>query len=440
MITAAQAKQMFGPNFFSFEEYLTGKTEYQEVGEQLLLEQKHAFLYYDPGKGKTYPTVAALRDVWKTFRGNIKVLILSTKDAVDKMWNYEIVPQEVLPDNVVILNFESAIQDKRAMQLKSIKWDVIIVDESHKIKSHNSKTSKLVFQLTKKAEYAWGLTGTPRGNSELDIFNQFHNMNVSDWGLVSYSRFIATCCDVETGYGRGHQFRKILGINHKYLAGWERNMSMYTQRVTYDEKDEMPPLNFNPVILPYTKSEHYLQAEKGCMVIDDYETTMVKLAAISKMHQAVNGFLYYTPDNSDKRETVVFERNAKLDWLIQNLPNEPVTIVYRHEADLKALQETFPNSTENINDFKAGKYPILFLQCARCESFNLQMCRNIIFYTLDYSYIKFKQMMHRVWRKGQESDTNVTILLFAGSVEIDIWKAVENKKRLADIFMSVKRG
>lgn len=441
MLSANECKKLFNnPNYFSFEEYLTGKTEYQEVGERLLLEQKHAFLFYEPGKGKTYPTIAALRTVMQTKGVEPKVLILSTVDAVEKMWNYEIVPQEILPKNVVIINFESAIQPKREMTLKSIKWDVIIVDESHKIKSHNSQISKLVFQLTKKVEYAWGLTGTPRGNSDLDIFCQFHNMNVSKWGDVAYTRFISTCCDVETGYGRGHQFQKVIGINERFRGGWERNVSMYTQRVTYDDTDNMPLLNYHIEKLPYTKTEHYLKALKGCIIIDDYETTLNKLSAIMKLHQVANGFMYYTPEDTFIRKTFVIEKNTKLKWIKEHIINKPTTIVYRYEADYDALSREFPNSTENITEFKQGKYPILLLQCARCESFNLQMCTEMIFYTMDYSFIKFKQMMHRIWRKGQETNTNVTILLFEDTVDVDIWDIVWSKKGLADLFMAIKKG
>ena len=439
MLSKEQCKQLFNDqSFFSYDEYLTRKTDYQEYGEQFLIERKHAMLIYEPGKGKTYPTVAALREVWSNVGDNVKVLILSTLDAVERMWNYEIVPQQILPVNTVILNFESAIQPNRATQLKSLKWDVIIVDESHKIKSHNANISKLVYQLTKNSKYAWGLTGTARGNSDVDVFNQFHNLNVAEWGDISYSRFIATCCDIETGYGRGRSFQKVQGINHRYEAAWERNLSLYTQRVTYNESDNMPPLTYNVVKLPYTKTEEYKLAEKNCVIIGDYETTMIKLAAISKMHQIANGFLYYTPEDQDRRLTHIISRNDKLDWLKHNITDKPTTIVYRHEQDFEALKKEFPSSTENITDFKEGKYNILLLQCSRCESFNLQMCSRLIFYTLDYSYIKFKQMMHRVWRKGQEGSTEIVVLLFDGTVEVDIWNAVKSKKRLADIFMSVK--
>ena len=423
-----------------YSEYLENRKPYQEYGYWFLLERKHACLFYKPGKGKTYPCVDAIRDVDKALDGKARVLILSTADAVKNMWNAEIEPQGILPKNTVIMSFTSAIQDKTKPKLLGVLWDVIVVDECHKIKSHNSQISKLVFMLSKKATYVWGLSGTPRGNNDLDIFCQFHNMHISEWGHIKYTQFIQQCCILDNKYFGGRMIQQPVGIKEQYQPGWQRNIAMYTQRVEYDDEDNMPNLNVNVVRLPYTPTKEYLQAEQGVVSIGDYETTMTKLAAITKLHQAVNGFLYLTDEVEAKREVWHIERNKKLDWLNDNLTDEPTVIVYRFAEDLNELKHEFGLArwTENIDDFKSGKANLLFLQCSRCESFNLQMCRRIIFYTLDYSYIKYNQMLHRVWRMGQDKPVQIDILIFDNTVESNIWKAVENKEKMADLFMSIK--
>lgn len=424
-----------------YSEYLTQRRDYQEEGYLFLLEQKHCCLYYKPGKGKTYPAVDALREVDKSKNYEAKVLILSTADAIKNMWNAEIVPQNILPKNTVLMSLNAAIQEKTKLKLSGIKWDVIVIDECHKIKSHNSKSSKLVYMLSKRTEYVWGLSGTPRGNNDIDIYCQFHNMCVSDWGKITYTQFVNQCCDVDKQFFRGQMVTVPIAINAKYKSGWERNIAMYTQRVGYNEDDAMPDLNVNVVNIPYVASKEYLQAEDDIIAIPGYESTMTKLAAIQKLHQAVNGFLYLY-NNDDERITYRIERNKKLDWFRSNMPNKPTVIVYRFEQDLKDLQTELTIAgctfTEIVEDFKLGKANILLLQCSRCESFNLQMCNNMIFYTMDYSYIKYNQMIHRIWRMGQEKDVKITILIFEDTVETKIWNAVKNKERLADLFMSLK--
>lgn len=424
-----------------YSEYLQNRYAYQEAGYLFLLERKHACLYYKPGKGKTYPTIDALRDVDKSKGGKAKVLILSTADAIKNMWAAEIVPQNILPDNTVLMSLSAAIQDKTKLKLLSVKWDVLIIDECHKIKSHNSKSSKLVYQLSKKTEYVWGLSGTPRGNTDIDIFCQFHNMCISDWGKITYTQFVNQCCDIDKKFFHGQMVTVPLGINKKYQAGWERNIAMYTQRIGYTEEDDMPDLKVNLIELPYTPTKEYLQAEEGVVSIPDYETTMTKLAAIQKLHQAVNGFLYVY-DDDDNRKIYNIERNKKLDWLKENLPKVPVVIVYRFEADLSAITSELDNIhrtyTEDVPTFKEGYTNVLLLQCSRCESFNLQMCNHIIFYNLDYSYIKYNQMLHRVYRMGQQEDVRLDILLHKDTIETKIWNAVKNKEKLADLFMAIK--
>lgn len=423
-----------------YNEYLTCKKPYQEDGYLFLLERKHACLFYKPGKGKTFPCIDAIRDIDKSKNGNARILILSTADAINNMWKAEIEPQKILPKNTVMMSFNSAIQDKTKAQLLQIKWDVIVIDESHKIKSNSTKTSKLVFSLSKHCEYVFGLSGTPRGNSDIDIFCQFRNMHISEWGDITYTYFIDNCCILDQKFFRGNCIKVPVGIKDQFKAGWERNIAMYTQRVDYDESDNMPNLNVKLIEIPYTPTKEYLQAEQGIIEVQDYETTMTKLAATQKLQQAVNGFLYLTDDIEDKRQVWHIERNKKLDWLNENLTDEPTVIVYRFAEDLANLKKEFDlrKWTEVVDDFKKGKANLLFLQCSRCESFNLQMCNRIIFYTMDYSYIKYNQMLHRVYRMGQTKPVQIDILTFKDTVETKIWQSVQNKEKFADLFMRIK--
>lgn len=421
----------------TYEEYLQNKFAYQEEGEQLLVDKKHACLFYKMGKGKTYPTITAMREV--TMNG--KCLILSTSDSIKKMWQVEIVPQGILPKQTELLTFTAAIQENTKRRLLKEKFDCIVIDECHKIKSNSSKISKLCYMLTRKCKYVFGLTGTPRGNSDLDIFCEFHNMNVAYFGDISYSRFVEECCDVDNKFFGGRAISIPIGINERYKAGFDRVVSMYSQRIDYIEEDDMPPLRILTHHIPFEPTEEYKKAEQGIIAIDDYASTVTKLVAINKMHQAANGYLYTDDfDNEGKRTTTIteFKKNDKLEWLQHNVNDEPTVIVYRFIKDLQDLQKQYPTATEDITLFKQGKSKVLLLQCSRCESFNLHMCSRMIFYTLDYSYIKFSQMLHRIWRRGQENNCLIDVLVFGNSIETKIWNTVQNKKRLADLFMSIK--
>lgn len=416
-----------------YKDYVNCRRQYQEIGRDMLLEKKHACLFFSPGKGKSYPVIDALQIIDKEKNGKTKVLIVSSPDAIRKMWNIDIVPQNILPKDTFLVTDRTAIGDISEMLL-STKWDVIIVDESHIVKAHNSKIHKLIRRLCRNVEYAWGLTGTPRGNKDVDIWCQLQALNVGDQGKFSYTQWTRTYCDSEVGYSTHGRYETPTDIKEKYLPWWNNLLDEYCIFVDYDEEDDMPDLNVEVVKIPYEETKEYKQAHNGIIEVGEYATTTTKMVAIAKAHQACNGYLYL-PEHIHR-----FQTNKKLEY-VDRFTNKKSVIVYKHIADYEDLQKHFgKRATNDINIYKQGKHDILLLQCGNCKSFNLQdYCNNIIFYTMDYSFIKYKQMIHRCWRLGQKEDTNIIILQHENTVEKQIWEAVSKKQKIHDLYMNIKK-
>lgn len=429
----------------SYKDYLTGinpdtgqpwKRQYQEHATSLLLEKKHACLFFEPGKGKTYPAIEAILEINKMKNDKANVLIISSADAIKEMWQPDIVSQNILPENTYLVTSRMAIGEMGPMLL-SMQWDIILLDESHIVKAHNSQIHKLIFKLCKNVEYAWGLTGTPRGNTDLDIWCQLQALSIGGQGKWSYSAFTNMACVMETQWGPFGAFRKPNGWKSQYEPIWDKLLDEYCMFVDYDETDDMPDLEVKEVEIPYEKTPDYERALKGIIEVGDYASTTTKLVAISKAYQACNGYLYL-PDETIHRIHV----NKKTQWLLDNITNEPMVIVYKHRADLEDLLKLFgTKATTTISEFKQRKYNVLLLQCGKAQSFNLQgVCRRIIFYTLDYSFIKYKQMIHRCWRLGQELPVEIIILQHKDTIEKAVWLAVSQKQKAHDLFMSIKRS
>lgn len=416
-----------------YNDYVNCRRQYQEQGRDLLLSAKRACLFYEPGKGKSYPTIDAMREVDKMKDGKAKVLIISTCDAIRKMWEIDIVPQNILPKNTYLVTDRTAIGDISEVLLNQ-HWDIICIDESHIIKSHSSKIHKLIYKLCRKVEYAWALTGTPRGNTDIDIWCQLHALHIGGQGKMSYSAWTRNYCDFEIGYGAYGRYQTPIGIKEKYRGWWDQLLDEYCMFVNYDEDDNMPELDVSMIKVPYKKTELYKQAYQGIIEVGEFATTTTKMVAISKAHQACNGYIYL-PDKVIHRE----HRNGKLDVLV-NLPDK-VVIVYKHIADYEDLKKYFgARATDEVSAFKKGNHKVLLLQCGSCGSFNLQnYCSTIIFYTMDYSFIKYKQMIHRCWRMGQKVATKIIILEHDDTVEKQIWAAVSGKQKIHDLYMSIKR-
>jgi len=416
-----------------YRDYKNHRRQYQEHGAALLLEKKHACLFYSPGKGKTYPVIDALMELNKD--GKLKVLIISSADAIRKMWQPEIVPQKILPDNTYLVTAQTAIGDIQS-ELLRIKWDVIIVDECHIIKSHNAQISKLVYRLTKEVEYAWGLTGTPRGNRDLDIWCQFHNLNIANCGKMSYHAFTKVSCLFETVYGAYGVIQNPVAFKPSYQPIWDAMLTEYAMFVDYDETDDMPDLNVLIKEVDYEHTDDYKRALKGILEVGDFSTTTNKLIAIRKAQQVCNGYMYL-PDKTIWR----FQDNGKLQWLRDNTNgSDKAVIIYWYQADLEDLQKLYAGrATTDVNVFKRGGHQILLLQEGCGRSFNLQdHASRIIFYTYAYSFIDYKQVIHRCWRLGQKQATEIIVLQHRNTIEKQIWHTVTQKQNAHDMFMSIK--
>lgn len=418
-----------------YKDYVNCRKQYQEIGAQLLLEKKHACLFFEPGKGKTYSCIDALTEVNRQKQGKASVLIISSADAIKKMWKVDIVPQNILPKDTYLVTDRTAIGDMSEILLLK-KWDVIIVDECHIIKAHNSKIHKLVYRLCKNVEYAWGMTGTPRGNTDVDIWCQLQALHIGGQGRMSYSAWTRIYCDFETGYGAYGRYQIPVSIKLKYKEWWDNLLTEYCLFVNYDEDDDMPDLNIETINIPYVKTKEYQNAIQGIIEVGDFATTTEKMIAIRKAQQVCNGYIYL-PDKTVHR----YNANSKLNELDKYV-TERTLIVYQYIADYDDLIKKYGSSaTTDVNKFKTGQYQILLLQSGNCKSFNLQeWCHTIIFYTMDYSFLKYKQMIHRCWRLGQKVATKVLVLIHENTVEKQIWIAVQSKQKAHDLYMSITQA
>lgn len=418
-----------------YKEYVNCRKQYQEIGAQLLLEKKHACLFFEPGKGKTYSCIDALTEVNRQKQGKASVLIISSADAIKKMWKVDIVPQNILPKDTYLVTDRTAIGDMSEILLLK-KWDVIIVDECHIIKAHNSKIHKLVYRLCKNVEYAWGMTGTPRGNTDVDIWCQLQALHIGGQGRMSYSAWTRIYCDFETGYGAYGRYQIPVSIKLKYKEWWDNLLTEHCLFVNYDEDDDMPDLNIETINIPYVKTKEYQNAIQGIIEVGDFATTTEKMIAIRKAQQVCNGYIYL-PDKTVHR----YNANSKLNELDKYV-TERTLIVYQYIADYDDLIKKYGSSaTTDVNKFKTGQYQILLLQSGNCKSFNLQeWCHTIIFYTMDYSFLKYKQMIHRCWRLGQKVATKVLVLIHENTVEKQIWIAVQSKQKAHDLYMSITQA
>lgn len=433
----------------------------QELAETLLLKHKHFILGFEPGKGKSYPVIHAVLEVQKLKARPISVLIMSDATCIRDMWKAEIMPQGILPKDTYFVTDRTAIGNVK-LALLSKRWDVIIVDECQSLRSGITRTksqfAKLVHKLTSQTEYVFGMTGTLSGNNNMEPWCVLHNLNVAGMGKISPRDFRKTCCVEELSYGPFGNFYKPVRLNPTGEALLNKAYENGVMFWPYDDNDDMPLLDITTKVFPVVNTVEYQNALRGILKLDEHENTVIKATAIQKAQQALNGFLYW--DEGSGRQTYKLSSydNPKLNFVLEMCKNEPTIVGFRFQEDGASIERVLTQNnikwTTDIQEFRTDlSIQVLVLQCSRGKSANIQRCQNIIYYTSDFSFISYKQFIHRTWRTGQTEPCKVTflvnepvigerneVIVDKHKVESRIWESLRQKQSIHDMLMSIKQA
>lgn len=428
----------------------------QQRDEELIMLHKHHALCYEPGKGKSYPAIHCILQINKLKNNNAKVLIMSDATCIKDMWKAEIEPQHILPKETYFVTDRTAIGAIKPALL-SINWDVIVIDECQSLRSGvtrgKSQYAKLVYQLCKRTEYVIGMTGTIAGNDEIEPFCVLHNLHIAGCGDINCHYFKTHYCVQELKYGPFGSFQVPTGLNEKGKILMQEAYKNGCSFWEYDDDDNMPEMDTEYIHFKVPETESYKNALQGILQCGDTESTVQKSIAIQKAQQALNGFIYYK-DDKEVRQTYQVPQfnNPKLNWVLNECKDHICIVAYRFQEDgyyiNKTLTDNGIDTTDNIQTFKRlaseGKHIILVIQCSRGKAANLQVCQHIIYYTCDYSFIYYKQMLHRTWRRGQDKKCRLSFLCNETGdkyqVEEKIWKALQTKSSIHNALMSIKRS
>ena len=156
---------------------------FQEIGRDFMLNRQTALLADDMGLGKTVQAAAVIN---KLAPKRVLVLTLSTlkinwerelKEWVTGDYKYQIIykiKDKVEKDvNVIICNYDLIIHNEIHSQLRSLHFDVIVLDEAHNLSNKEAQRTKKVFSnsgLIRSADRVYCLTGTPVRNRPKDFY------------------------------------------------------------------------------------------------------------------------------------------------------------------------------------------------------------------------------------------------------------------------------
>lgn len=404
-------------------------------------------LWMEQGTGKTLTSLKIAGNYWA--RGLIDNLLILGPKSVLTVWEQELtnlcIPYEIVDNNplkpvynpqklsICLCNYESLKKYKgKASSLKK-GYDMVIADESHRVKNPNSIQSKQTYFLSRNAKYRLALSGTPKGNSDYDFFAQYKFINDEIFGprtTKHKEEYFEPC-----GW-MGHDLRLRKDKKEKFY----RLVNENSFRITKEEALDLPPITETKVLVKLDQKTQkiYNKLEQDKFI--DLEMTSIDadlaITLVTKLQQLCCGFIY--DENKDPIELGNCNKLKYLNEIIEDHKKEKVVIFckYTHEIDIikNSLKKyrilCYDGRSEDKDWLKfLDGYDILITQIKKGGTgLNLQCASTVIFFSLTYSYIDLSQAKDRVHRNGQKNKVSIYYLLGKDTIEENIYKVLQSKK------------
>lgn len=316
---------------------------------------------------------------------------------------------------------------------------MVIIDESHKIKTPFAKRSKRIKLCCSKTSYKLLLTGTP-GESVKDLYMQYAMLSES---IIGERNWI----DFENKYLITDERGDILGYkNVDYLMGL---VEPYTYQIKKEDVLQIPGKTFYQIEchLNADQTEMYEKYKDELIKkLDKYEDEYVPATLIFRyftyLQQISCGFV------KTKEGDVISlgsHKYVKLKEITDRYSQSIIFVKYLYEVD-KIVQylgtencsvftgENPKDRNDQKDKFTQGEtqYFIATMGTGGTGINGLQHCNNIVFYSNSFKYLERKQCIGRIDRQGQTSAMHVYDLVPKCGIEYRILNNLERKGNLAD--------
>ena len=401
---------------------------------------------YQIGKVKKLLIVAPLSvlGVWEEEFGNfadfpysITVLKGTTAKKTEQLNN---LPNKGL--SVLVINYESTWR----LENELVAWqpDMIIADEGHKIKTHNTSVAKAMHRLGAAAKYRMLLTGTPVTNKALDIFSQYKFLNPSIFGRSFYafrSRYFYM-----TGYGQHTPVMK-----DSMEKDFTKRLHSIAFRATKAECIDLPETTdiVRKVVLePKAMKIYQRLVDESFAELKNGEVTAPNvLTRLLRLSQLTGGFL-----GNDDNSRVEQVSNTKLDVLEDIIDTsiqdgQKLVIIARFVPEIHAIKKLLEKKgiryslvmgdvkdrSEQVRQFQTDpNIPVFIGQIATAGmGLTLTAASTMVFYSLDYSMSNYEQCRARIHRAGQKYPCTYIHIIAKGTVDGKVMQALKNKANLA---------
>jgi SNF2 family DNA or RNA helicase len=432
-----------------------------------------ALLADEVGLGKTITAGIVLKECIS--RGFVKKALILTPPSLVDQWALEL--REKFELNLKIIEKEEdwddacfaiasldrvKIYDNEAKKFRhgkahDISWDLLIVDEAHKLKDKTTIRWEFVDKIQKKRFLI--LTATPFQNDLIELYNLLYLLKKGHLGTIK-------------------EFKKnfmLKGNKRRPLN--PRDLKKKLDEVMIRRRRDETGINYKkriprvvPVVLTFEEKEVYdaicdlLKTKYFAVNGDEIRGRLIIYAILPKItsssRSAIESLERISTDEkyhestrdmarriADKYKTI--NTDSKIEKLIEIVreilakdPESKILIYTKHPTTLKYIVEKLKPFNLKIVEFLGGldreeKTSIIkeFKENAKimistetgCEGLNLQFCNKLINYDLPWNPMSVEQRIGRLDRIGQKRDIEIYSLATKGTMEEYIVDLIINK-------------
>lgn len=383
------------------------------------------------------------------FRYTIRTLLGDKVKRIKELDDLERFPFPVL--KVAVINYESTWREGIFERLMAYDADLIIADESQRIKTHDADQSKALHKLGDRARYKMILSGTPVQNDAIDIFSQYRFLDPTVFGLNFYpfrSRYA-----VMGGFNR----KKIVG--YRDLDQLIKKEHSIAYRVTKEEAIDLPEQTFENRYITLNRKERGLYDQLRRSSVAELEgggtiTATTVLTRLLRLQQFTGGFL--VEDDADRPQLV---SRGKLDALADILQDyvidgrKKLVIFARflpeiHEIEAlcqKVLGKAGMRAVAIYGDIKKEERGSIVQQFqtdlntmvfvgqidTAGTGITLTAADTCVYYSVNFNYATYSQSLSRIHRIGQRNRCTYIHLVAEKTVDETILHALAKKEDLA---------
>lgn len=329
----------------------------------------------------------------------------------------------------------------KADELKKLKIEMVICDESHYLKSHKTKRTKALTPVVKAAKRAVFLTGTPALNRPSELYSQAHMLYPKTF--PSFRKYAVRYCNAQMS---PLGFFDTSGMSNNYELKWLCRKMFMIRRTKDSVLKDLPEK---------VRSEIYLDVKAK---------DLKPLKPGMKEWKELNYNITQMEPCSDEIKSASFRRKCLISELFRltsvaktaivcKVVNDlaesgvPFLVFCYHKELMTRLENTLSNYSyfridgntptakrqEMVNKFQDGQYQVAILSLlAASTGITLTRASMVVFAEMYWTPGVMLQAEDRVHRIGQKNACDIKYLITRGTLDEYLFKKLNSKLSTLD--------